>query len=216
MQFQISSKRETGKEIPESSRLESLEKFSANNFALSDAEDYNSVDNTIGNLLKASRAKFLGSNGLFCFISMCKFHTCQLSWQNQETPGFNANLPVNQAKSWFLSQSNISMLFQNNNANQVYLYLLHTMKRIDFGQFFKVFLNFFLIHTFICMLFLKTKTFSPLCTVFQIRCTATHTWHAVKSLNIRLNIGKFVFFCVGGEGGGLREGDFGQSKKNSF
>ena len=29
----------TGKEIPESSRLESIEKFSGNNFALSDAED---------------------------------------------------------------------------------------------------------------------------------------------------------------------------------
>ena len=39
MQFQISSRRETGKEIPESSRLEFLEKFSANNFVLSDAED---------------------------------------------------------------------------------------------------------------------------------------------------------------------------------
>ena len=39
MQFQISSRRETGKEIPESSRLEFLEKFSANNFALSDLED---------------------------------------------------------------------------------------------------------------------------------------------------------------------------------
>ena len=39
MQFQISSRRETGKEIPESSRLEFLEKFSANNFALSDADD---------------------------------------------------------------------------------------------------------------------------------------------------------------------------------
>ena len=31
----------TGKEIPESSRLEFIEKFSANNFALSDAEDAN-------------------------------------------------------------------------------------------------------------------------------------------------------------------------------
>ena len=31
--------RKTGKEIPESSRLEFIEKFSANNFALSDAED---------------------------------------------------------------------------------------------------------------------------------------------------------------------------------
>ena len=29
----------TGKEIPDSSRLEFLQKFSANNFALSDAED---------------------------------------------------------------------------------------------------------------------------------------------------------------------------------
>ena len=29
----------TGKEIPESSRLDLLQKFSANNFALSDAED---------------------------------------------------------------------------------------------------------------------------------------------------------------------------------
>ena len=32
----------TGKEIPESSRLEFFEKFSANNFALSYAEDNNS------------------------------------------------------------------------------------------------------------------------------------------------------------------------------
>ena len=39
MQVQICSRRETGKEIPESSRLEFLEKYSANNFALSDAED---------------------------------------------------------------------------------------------------------------------------------------------------------------------------------
>ena len=39
MQFQISSRRKTGKEKPESSRLEFIEKFSANNFALSDAED---------------------------------------------------------------------------------------------------------------------------------------------------------------------------------
>ena len=39
MQFQISSRRKAGKEIPESSRFEFLEKFLANNFALSDAED---------------------------------------------------------------------------------------------------------------------------------------------------------------------------------
>ena len=40
MQFHISSRRE--KEIPESSRLDFLEKFSANNFSLSDAEDITS------------------------------------------------------------------------------------------------------------------------------------------------------------------------------
>ena len=37
--FRLFLDRKTGKEIPESSRLEFLEKFSANNFALSDAED---------------------------------------------------------------------------------------------------------------------------------------------------------------------------------
>ena len=58
----------TGKEIPESSRSEFLEKFSANNFALSGAEGNTSgllnregrftfVENTIGNLPKVQRAK---------------------------------------------------------------------------------------------------------------------------------------------------------------
>ena len=37
--FRLVLKGKTGKEIPESSRLELLEMFSANNFALSDAED---------------------------------------------------------------------------------------------------------------------------------------------------------------------------------
>ena len=37
--FRLVLKGKTGKEIPKSSRLEFLEKFSANNFALSDAED---------------------------------------------------------------------------------------------------------------------------------------------------------------------------------
>ena len=31
------------------------------------------VENTISNSPKVTRAKFLGSNGLFCFISICKF-----------------------------------------------------------------------------------------------------------------------------------------------
>ena len=37
--FRLVLEGKTGKEIPESSRLEFLEQFSTNNFALSDAED---------------------------------------------------------------------------------------------------------------------------------------------------------------------------------
>ena len=37
--FELVLEWETGKEIPESSRLEFLEKFAANNFAFSDAEE---------------------------------------------------------------------------------------------------------------------------------------------------------------------------------
>ena len=37
--FKLFLKEKTGKEVPKSSRLEFLEKFSVNNFALSDAED---------------------------------------------------------------------------------------------------------------------------------------------------------------------------------
>ena len=51
MQFQISSRRQTGKQIPQSSRLEFLEKFSGKNFALSDAEG-----NTSGPLNKGGIA----------------------------------------------------------------------------------------------------------------------------------------------------------------
>ena len=43
--FKLVIEGKTGKEIPESSRLEISEKFSANNFALTDAED-----NTTGSL----------------------------------------------------------------------------------------------------------------------------------------------------------------------
>ena len=41
--FKLVLEGKTCKEIPESSRLEFLEKFSANNFALTDAEDSNSA-----------------------------------------------------------------------------------------------------------------------------------------------------------------------------
>ena len=39
--FRLVLDQKTGKEIPESSRLKFLERFSANNFGLSDAEDNN-------------------------------------------------------------------------------------------------------------------------------------------------------------------------------
>ena len=66
--FRLVLEGKTGKEIPESSILEILDKFSANNFALSGAEDYIS-----GLLQKVPRAKFLGSDALLCFISIFKF-----------------------------------------------------------------------------------------------------------------------------------------------
>ena len=52
--FKLVLEVKTGKEIPESSRLEFLEKFSANNFALSDAKD-----NTSGPLNRGGVADLL-------------------------------------------------------------------------------------------------------------------------------------------------------------
>ena len=54
MQFQISSRKKKGTEIPKSSRLEFLEKFLSNNFALSDAED-----STFGSLNRGDIADLL-------------------------------------------------------------------------------------------------------------------------------------------------------------
>ena len=84
--FRLVLEGKMGKEIRESSRLEFLGKFLANNFALSDEEvntsgpfnrggiaDLPFVENTISNPQKVSRGKFLGSDGLFPFISICKF-----------------------------------------------------------------------------------------------------------------------------------------------
>ena len=85
--FRLVLEGKVGKEIPESSRFEFLEKFLANNFALSDVEDNTSSPLNrggiadlpllrtllISNSPKVPRAKFLGSDGLFCFSSICKF-----------------------------------------------------------------------------------------------------------------------------------------------
>ena len=61
--FRLVLEGETGKDIPESSRLEFLEKFSANNFALSDAEG-----NTSGPLNRGGIAdlSFLRTLLAFC------------------------------------------------------------------------------------------------------------------------------------------------------
>ena len=83
--FRLVLEGKTGKEIPESSKFEYLEKFLANNFALSDAEDNTSgplnrggiadlpLLRTLLAICKSPRAKFLGSDGLSCFSSVCKF-----------------------------------------------------------------------------------------------------------------------------------------------
>ena len=86
MQFQISSRRKTGKEISNSSRLEFLENIYCKQFCfircrrqhLRNVEKrrysrFNFVENTISNSPKVIRATFLGSNALFCVISICTF-----------------------------------------------------------------------------------------------------------------------------------------------
>ena len=83
--FTLVLERKTGKEIPESSRLEFLEKFFPNSFALSDVEDNTSgLLNRAGIadlplfrtlLAKVLRAKFLEVMDSFCFTSICKFHS---------------------------------------------------------------------------------------------------------------------------------------------
>ena len=75
--FTLVLERKKNKEIPESPRLEFLEKFFPNNFTLSDVEDNISrLLNRAGIadlplfrtlLAKVLRAKFLGSHGLFLF-----------------------------------------------------------------------------------------------------------------------------------------------------
>ena len=83
--FRLVLRGKTGKEIAESSRLDFLEKTSANNFALSDAEDntlrpLNREDiadlpllRTLLVIYQVTTAKFLESNRFFRFISICNF-----------------------------------------------------------------------------------------------------------------------------------------------
>ena len=68
--FRLVLEGKTGKETPESSRLEFLEKFSASNFALSDAED-----NTSGPLNRGGIADLplLRTLCLQIFANVCKY-----------------------------------------------------------------------------------------------------------------------------------------------
>ena len=65
--FRLVLKGKTGKEIYESSMLEFLEKFSGNNFALSDAEDNTSMSLDRQGI---TDLPLLTTDGLFCFIRM--------------------------------------------------------------------------------------------------------------------------------------------------
>ena len=66
--FRLVLEEKTGNEIPESSRVEFLEKFSANNYALSDAED-----NKSGSLNRGCIADLLLLRILLAI--------CQKSWE---------------------------------------------------------------------------------------------------------------------------------------
>ena len=81
--FRLVLKGKTDKEILVSSRLEFLEKFLANSFALSEAEDNTSGPLNRGGIAdlplfktlspKVPRTKFLESDRFFCFSGICKF-----------------------------------------------------------------------------------------------------------------------------------------------
>ena len=74
--FKLVLEGKTGKEIPESSRLQFLEEFSA--ILISGLHlhlQYSRfvfVNNTIDNLPKVLRARFLGSNGLFFLLAYAR------------------------------------------------------------------------------------------------------------------------------------------------
>ena len=83
--FRLVLEGKTGKEIPESSRLEFSEKSLAKNFALSEVEDNTSRSlnrggiaglpllRTLSNSQKILKTKFLGSYAFFYFSSICNF-----------------------------------------------------------------------------------------------------------------------------------------------
>ena len=96
--FRLVLEGKTGKEIPESSRLELLEKFSANNFALSDAEDNTSGPLNRGGI--ASRFVFaenaIGNSPKFPNIvknlKIPEYENLTRSFEKVKDPALNAIL----------------------------------------------------------------------------------------------------------------------------
>ena len=86
--FRLVLEEKTGKEIAELSRLRVLRKVFRKQFCFikyrrqhlwgiqyRKSSKFTFVENTIGNSPKVTRGKFLGTNGLFCFLSKCKFRS---------------------------------------------------------------------------------------------------------------------------------------------
>ena len=104
-----------GKEISKSSRSEFLEKFLANNFALSAAEDNNFAllnrggvaGITNSNFLELLRATFLETDVFFCFISISQFGSfknpfLKISSLSELYFRFRRLIMMVQTKNWFL------------------------------------------------------------------------------------------------------------------
>ena len=143
--FKLILEGKSGKGTPESSRLKFFEKFSANIFALSDAEDNTSgplnrrgiADLPLlrtpwtngalnkGNLPKVTRAKFLENNRLFCFINICRFG----SFKNS----FATITSLSEQTSWFFIFDGIffkDVIFDFNFNFYRTLLLLQILKKI--------------------------------------------------------------------------------------
>ena len=114
---------------------------------------------------------------------------CRFQWLSPCLPVSIFYLQVSEPKQYFAAFSK-----QSHKSGLSPLFITYHETGC-FGTFFK-----FLFILLSSMLLLGKKTFSPSCTAFQIRCTAMHTWHAAKSLNI-------------GEFGKNFRGDFGQPKR---
>ena len=108
--FKLVLEGKTGKEIPESSRLEFLEKFSANNFALSDAEDNTSRSLNRGGIADLPLLKIL--------LVICQKSKKPSFWEVMESFVFLAYASLAALRTllqWLLAFLNLSGLFHRLN-----------------------------------------------------------------------------------------------------